>query len=105
MHAVTLEELRDLFTGVPAEATDEWCDGWATTPSHTVTLALEIAKRCDAKTEYDLRKILYDTSSPDEIPPSALEAIKLAAQAYRSHLDQQAKPARRPQAWPSRRGL
>lgn len=74
-----LDELRDLFTGVPAEA-----GGWATTPAYNVGLALEIAVRTDSRSEYGLREVLYDSSSPDDIPPAALAAIQLAVARYRT---------------------
>lgn len=77
---VSLDELRDLFTGVPDDNNE-----WATTPCYTVPLALEIAKRCDSHTEHALRSILYDDTPPDEIPKTALMVIQLAVARYRAH--------------------
>lgn len=77
---VTLDQLRDLFTGVPADD-----GGWSTTPCYTVALAYEIAKRADAQSEFALRTVIYDSSAPDEIPDEALEAIKEASVEYVQH--------------------
>jgi len=74
----TLDELRDLFTGVPAED-----GGWATTPCYTVSLAFEIAKRAKVSGEFDLRSLLYDTTVVDDVPGAARDVIALAAQRYR----------------------
>lgn len=76
--AVTLEELRDLFAGVPHET------GWATTPSYSVRLGEEIAKRCDCQHDWQLRQVLYDTTPEDEIPADAIATIKLACERYRN---------------------
>lgn len=77
---VTLDELRDLFAGVPAED-----NTWATTPCYTIPLAFEVAKRCDTTTESALRAILFDDTPVDEIPKTALMVIQLAAARYRTH--------------------
>jgi hypothetical protein len=84
MAALALDELRALFTGVPAENNE-----WSTAPSYTVQLAFEIAKRCDSQTELALRSILYDETPCDDIPARALEAIQLAVQRYRAYRDLQ----------------
>lgn len=76
---VSVDELRDLFTGVPAED-----DGWSTTPTYSMKLALEIARRNDCDTEWKLRAILFDDTNVDEIPRKALEAIELAVKRYRA---------------------
>lgn len=78
MSAVSLEELRDLFTGVPAEH-----GGWATTPAYDVGLAFEICRRTDADTEHGLRSVLFDNSNVDDIPAKALQVIQLAVMRYR----------------------
>lgn len=80
MEAVPLEELRALFTGVPGEDND-----WSTTPSYSAKLAFELARRCDAKTEFTLRTILYDKTLCDDIPVRALHAIQLGVQQYAAY--------------------
>lgn len=79
---VTLDQLRDLFTGVPDDNGD-----WATTPCYTVPLAFEIAKRARTSGEYELRTLLFDTTAVDDVPGAALEVIRLAVQRYRSWRD------------------
>lgn len=76
---VTVDELRDLFTGVPAED-----DDWSTTPSYSPRLAVEIARRCDCDTEAKLRGVLYDDTNVDDIPRKALDVIQLAVTRYRA---------------------
>lgn len=74
----TLEELRALFTGVPDR------DGWSSTPCYDVGLATEIARQASASSEVALREVLFDDTSPDEIPARALEVIQLAYARWRS---------------------
>lgn len=81
---VSVDELCALFTGVPAER------GWSTAPVYSVPLAFEIARRADVRAGWKLRELLYDDTSPNEIPFRALQAIQLAAQRYRVHRDLQA---------------
>jgi hypothetical protein len=77
--AVALDELRDLFTGVPAD------DGsWDTVPSYSVKLAYEIAKRADCASEHQLRCLLFDSSDPDDIPGVALDVMRIAAEKWRA---------------------
>lgn len=80
MAAVLLDELRALFTGVPAEGGE-----WSTRPFYTVPLAFEIAKRCDTTTENALREVLYDNTSVDDIPKDALDAIQLAVLRFKAY--------------------
>lgn len=86
---VTLDELRDLFTGVPDHNGE-----WATTPSYTIPLAFEIAKRTDTTSENALRVLLYDTTTPDHIPTVAQDVIRLAAARYRMWRDLQTPKGR-----------
>lgn len=86
MAPVDLDELRDLFAGVPADENDEW----ASAPCYSESLAFEIAKRCDARTEFSLRSAIYDDTASSDIPPHALTAIRRAAERYRSYREQQA---------------
>lgn len=76
---VDLDELRDLFTGTRAHN-----NSWATTPCYRVNLALEIARRVDARSEYQLREALYDTTPVELISETALEIIGLAATKWRA---------------------
>jgi hypothetical protein len=77
--AVALDELRDLFTGVPAD------DGsWDTVPSYSVKLAYEIARQADCTSEHQLRCLLFDSSNPDEIPGLALDVLRIAAEKWKS---------------------
>lgn len=89
----TLDELRNLFTGVPADSPCDLHahgdDPWATSPTYTVTLAFEIAKRANVTGEFDLRRLLYGSLVADEVPAAAREVIALAAQRYRTWRDLQ----------------
>lgn len=83
---VTVDQLRDLFTGVPDE------DGsWASTPCYAIELAYEIARRGKPITDDDLRALVYDTTPADDIPQAAIQAITLAWQRYRMWLSLQPK--------------
>jgi hypothetical protein len=81
--SVSLAELSLLFTGVPDE------EGWSTSPAYSVTLAFEIAKRCDTRTEKALQMILYDNSKPEQIPVGAQIAIRRGVKLYLEHLASQ----------------
>lgn len=83
---VTVEDLRDLFTGVPDDQGD-----WASTPCHDIGLAFEIARRGRPLSDDDLRQLVYDTTPVDDIPPAAVQAIQLAWQRYRMWLSLQPK--------------
>lgn len=87
---VTLDELRLLFTGDWIH--DDGC--WDTTPCYSVPLAYEIAKRCDTTEEHRLFQVLYGKRPADDVPREAVDAIRLAAQSYRTHRNLQ-KAARR----------
>lgn len=80
---VSLDELRDMFTGVPCEPSLVDGDEWATTPSYTVGLAFEICRRTDTVSDYQLRTLLYDTTAAEHIPGPAQDVIRLAAARYR----------------------
>jgi hypothetical protein len=81
---VTLAELSLLFTGVPDESEE-----WSTSPTYSSTLAFEIAKRCDTRTEKALQMILYDNSKPEQIPVGAQIAIRRGVKLYLEHLASQ----------------
>lgn len=79
---VSLLELRSLFAGVRA---GEDAEEWSTAPCYAAALAAEIAKRTDSQTPAALRVLIYGAEYPaDELPPQALEAIKLGVERYRS---------------------
>lgn len=79
--APTLDQLILLFTGDWIH--DDNC--WDTTPCYSITLACEIAKRCDTTQDFQLRKVLYGNQAVDNIDPAAITAIGLAVQRYRSY--------------------